>query len=248
VAVETWEGSAEVTGYGAAVHNRYPIPGRGEDDTTGDCVEFWISKPAEIPGPLGSPMYKQTIELRVTAEASRVQELAMETVLNEASVISFATDRMVRVSLGFLRRIPSQGAEPEERTMLFVRRFKGPRALETIDAEHLKHIAEQIGDVESDRGRRIVRALRWLRRAYLADDEVEEFASLAMGYEALSSLLPRPPVKDEGRKGGKEKKRTPKVETSEVLRHWAVNGCGIAEEEWKIVGRLRHELFHGGLT
>jgi hypothetical protein len=53
LAHETWEGSAELTGYGAVVHERYPIRGRRVDDVTGEHVDFEISEPREIPVPLG---------------------------------------------------------------------------------------------------------------------------------------------------------------------------------------------------
>lgn len=127
--------------------------------------------------------------------------------------------------------------------MLFVRRFKGPQELANIDVRLLAYIAEQVGDADTDRSRRIARALRWLRRAYLADDEVEEFATLAMGYEALTSLLPRPPVEGEG---GKKGEASPS--SAQILTHWARSKCGIAEEDWRRVGRLRNGLFHGGLS
>jgi hypothetical protein len=136
-------------------------------------------------------MYKQDIKLHVTADPSRVQELAMEMVLDTADTISFVTDRRVRVALNLLSKSSLQGGKPEGRTMLFVRRFKGPQELSTIDMRLLAYIAEQIGDANSDRGRRIARALRWLRRANLADDEVEEFATM-LGYDGLKNLLPRP--------------------------------------------------------
>jgi hypothetical protein len=193
-------------------------------------------------------MYKQDIKLHVTADPSRVQEVAMETVLEVADTISFVTDRRIEVSLNLLNKSSSQSGQPETPSMLFVRRFKGPQDLAPMGANFLVHITEQIGDVESDRGRRIVRALRWLRRGYLANDEVEEFATLAMGFEALSSLLPRPPAKGSSTKKGKGKKPPSKPGTSEVLRHWAVKKCSLTQQDWKQVGSLRHELFHGGIT
>ena len=243
---EIWQGSAELTGYGAVVYETYPIRGaRVVDDTTGERVEFEISEPTEVPGPLGSTMYKQDIKLRITADPSRVQELAMDTVLDRVDAISFATDRRVKVSLDLLEKVPGQDSQDEGHTMLFVRRFKGPQDLRAIDLQLLAYISAQIGDTDSDRGRRITRALRWLRRAYLADDEVEEFTILAMGYEALTSLLPRPPAKDEGKKEGK---RESSPSSAEILTHWAVSECNIAEEAWRRVGGLRNGLFHGGLT
>ncbi len=242
---EIWQGSTELTGYGAIVYETYPLRGGRVDDITGEHAEFEISEPTEVPGPLGSIMYKQNIKLKVTADPSRVQEFAMETALATADAIAFVTDRRVRVSLDLLEKVPSQGSQAEGRTMLFVRRFKGPQELRSSDWRLLAYISEQIGDSDSDRGRRITRALRWLRRADLADDEVEEFAILAMGYEALTSLLPRPPAEDEEKKEG-ERKTSPS--SAEILTHWAVNECNIAEDDWRRVGRLRNGLFHGGLT
>lgn len=49
-------------------------------------------------------------------------------------------------------------------------------------------------------------------------------------------LLPNPPGDEEN--GSSE---------AVVLRHFAVDGVGIDEDDWKEVGCLRNELFHGGL-
>lgn len=230
MAHETWEGSAELIGYGAVVHETYPLRGGRVNDVTGERVDFEISEPTEIPSPLGSTMYKQDIELQITADPSRIQELAMEEVLDKADTISFITDRRVRVSLNLLSKSSLQSGQPEDRTMLFERRFKGPQELSTIDVRMLAAVAEQIGDAESDRGRRITRALRWFRRAHLADDEVEEFATMMMGYDGLKSLLPRP-------QGGKS---ATKPGINAILKNWAVRECGIAPEKWSLVWDLRN--------
>jgi hypothetical protein len=102
----------------------------------------------------------------------------------------------------------------------------------------MAYIAEQVRDTEDDRSLRIARCLRWLRRAYLADDEVEEFAIMMMGLDGLKSLLPPPPKKSGGRKPG----------INAILEHWAVHRCGIDTQNWKQVWDLRNALFHGDLT
>jgi hypothetical protein len=132
--------------------------------------------------------------------------------------------------------------------MLFVRPFKEPQDLSAIDVGALAYISEQIGDNESDRGRRIARALRWLRRAYLADDEVEEFATMMMGYNGLKRLLPLPPAEGGGKKKGGGKKPASKPGINAILKHWAVSRCGIAPQNWKQVWDLRNDLFHGDIT
>jgi len=245
---ETWEGSAKLTGYGAAVSDIYPIRGERVDDATEERVYFEISEPTEISGPLDSTMYKQDLKLQVTAEPSRVQELAMETALDEADMISFVTNRRVQVSLGGLTNSSPQAGQAEGQSMLFIRRFKGPEEPTIADVHLLAHITAQVGDTVNDRGRRIIRALRWLRRARLADDEVEEFASMLMGYDGLKTLLPQPPVQTEGKKKGGQKKPVSKPGINAILKNWAVRECGITPEDWKQVWDLRNDLFHGDLT
>jgi hypothetical protein len=123
VAYEIWEGSAELTGYGATEHDDYPIPGLRVDDVTGERVGFEISEPREVPGPLDSSIYKQDIKLQVTADPTRVQEAAMEAVLDIADTISFVTDRRIQTSLNVLSKSPSQSGQAENQSQLFVRRF-----------------------------------------------------------------------------------------------------------------------------
>lgn len=249
--METWEGTAELTGYGAAKSESYPARWAKEHASTGERVEFEMTEPAMVPGPLDSTMYMQEIKIRVTtSDSMRARDLAMKTVLKQTDAISFATDRRVQVSLSLLSKVTSQSDDPDARTVLYMRRWKGPQEpLAFIYVDILAHMEEQIGSYDNDRGLRILRALSWLRRASLADDEVEEFSILAMGMEALVSFLPRPPAKSGNKKKkGKGNKPVEKPGTSEILRHWALKECGITQENWKRVGRLRHSLFHGGIT
>lgn len=240
--LETWQGSAELTGYAAIVAQTYPIDVHRVVSETGERVDFTIAEPVLVPGPLDSSMYKQIIELRILADQARVEELATEMVHDTASAISFATNRRVQVFLNHISRASSEEAQDESSTMLFVRRFRGPQEPVTTDLDYFGYIGQQLTDDEDDRGRRITRALRWLRKASLADDEVEEFAALAMGYEAIKSLLPAPPEPV----GGKKKKG--KQQQPSKLTYWAVNKCGIAAGDWKRVWGFRNSLFHGGIT
>ena len=248
MAYETWEGSAELTGYGAAVHGTYPIGGVRVDDVTGERVHFQIFEPKEMPGPLNSTLYKQEIKLQVTADPPRVHNLAMEVTLEQADKIAFVANRRVEVSLGLLQSTSPQSEHPEGRSMIFMRRFKGPQDLTPVDARHLAHIAAQIDDVENDRGRRITRALRWLRRADLADDEIEEFAVIMMAYDGLKRLLPQPSTGNKQGGRGRGTKAASKPGINATLRYWAVSRCGIAAADWKQIWDLRNALFHGDLT
>lgn len=131
--------------------------------------------------------------------------------------------------------------------MLFVRRFRDPQEPATIDVDYFGYMGYQLKDSD-DRAHRITRALRWLRRASLADDEIEEFAIMMMGLDGLKSLLPRPPVEGQGKKGGGGKKAVSKPGINATLKHWAVSSCGIAPENWRQVWDLRNDLFHGDIT
>ena len=82
----------------------------------------------------------------------------------------------------------------------------------------------------------------------MADDEVEEFVAMMMGYDGLKSLLPQPPAEGQGKKRGRGKKSPSKSGINASLKHWAVRRCGKAPEAWKQVWDLRNDLLHGDIT
>jgi hypothetical protein len=88
-----------------------------------------------------------------------------------------------------------------------------------------------------------------LRRSFAAPDEFGEFTALVFAYESLTGLLPDPPSDNTKPPHGRKKSgfKQKKADSSEKLRHWAVEHAKIKPEEWTRVGRLRHSLFHGGL-
>lgn len=245
---DMWRGTAELMGSGVAVAAAYPIRGMRVDDEIGEKVEFDIQEPVEAPGFLGAKELKQRIELRVTAEENRVEDAAGETVREIADAVSFGTGRRVEVSLGFLTNAPPGATEGPYRTIIPLKRVPVPQPPAGVSEDFLAGVAAALGDIKNDRGRRISRAMRWLRRACLAGDEVEEFSCLAFGFEALTRLLPEPSSPLPKVKKKKGKKIAEKPSTSEKLRHFAVDLLGISEEDWKRAGTLRHQLFHGGIT
>jgi hypothetical protein len=85
-----------------------------------------------------------------------------------------------------------------------------------------------------------MRALRWLRRSYITDDIFLMFISLAFGLEALAPGVSVAEVDHElaGRVSS----------NSDRLRHFAVDQCGVSPIAWRKVGKLRNQLFHGGLN
>ena len=153
--IETWEGSAELTRYGAVFCDEYPGRWAKESDATGERVEFEMSEPTLVLGPLDSQMYKQEFRIRVTTDnPTRARELAMETILNQADAISFASDRRVHVSFSLLSKVASRSDDSEERTLLFGRRWKGPQKLVYVHVDLLAYIEEQIVGSDIDRARK----------------------------------------------------------------------------------------------
>lgn len=252
LSIEIWEGTAQLTGYAALVaeDKNYPIRTGSVNDEIGERVDLQIFEPVQVTGPLDLSMYRQDVKLRVSSAPLRVQELAMETLLVTADAIAFAADRKVQTSLSHLINVTStsQDDNSEGNTSLFMRRFKGPQELVALNAGFLAYLWKQLDDIDSDHGRRVIRALRWLRRASVTDDEVEEFATMMMGFDGLKRLLPQPPAKGHGKKRGKGRQSPSKQGINAILGNWAVRRCGITREDWGQVWALRNQLFHGDLT
>lgn len=246
----TWRGAGWILGHAALLALTYPVKGGRKNDTTGEEVEFDILEPVEIPGPLGTKTLRQEVQLRISASRTRIHDVAEATLSEIADMIAFASGRRVHRHLGAFTNAPPDVTIGDYRTIMPMTRVRTASTLVSVAPDFLWHVAANIDDLDSDRGRRLTRALRWLRRSYAGVDEISEFTSLAFAYEALTGLLPEPPrPKSTHATGGrKSTSAAEKSGSTEKLQFWAVNHAHIQPEDWKHVGRLRHSLFHGGLT
>jgi len=246
----TWRGSGWITGGAAVRASVYPVQGEREDARTGERVQFDILNPSEVPGPFGRNYLRQEVQMRVRASDRRVADLAREALSDIADAVSFGAACSMTLSIEDFTDAPEGVTGGDYRTVYALTRLPAVSGPLTVSAEFLQHLATNAGDTDSDRGRRLTRALRWLRRSFAAPDEFGEFAALVFGYESLTSLLPDPPSEriqaGPRTKRGTDKRKRP--DSSEKLRHWAVQHAKIKPEDWTRVGRLRHSLFHGGLT
>lgn len=238
----TWVGTAEFSGDAAIRQSRFPIEYTITDSSSGDSVILRLGEPFEDEASDLPPMVprwlRQPIEVKVKAPSDRAVEFAQEAIKTVASVLGFVTRRRIEPRLGPLEAVESTVAEIPVGTQLFpISSVVTPQPHRSAQASIVTGVFSEIGDTTGERGRRVIRSFRWLARSRTAGDEVEAFSVLAMALEALVSLLPEPSDTPEG---------SEQTDTSTRLRRFATR-CGVAEEDWKTVGGLRHALFHGGL-
>lgn len=241
-----WTASVTLSGSVALSASKYPITWTRRDSDSGEDVQYCFEEPRSTnpPATPDFPLLEQQVRLNVWVAENRVHIVVTEALAEMAAVMAFAGGRTLAVSLPALRTESSEvvGNAPYKNIFLVGGRqtFRQPTL---IPADILQRVFAALGDVDQERGRRVLRAMRWLARSRSAEDEIETFASLAIAYEALSSLLPVP-----SQAAAKSKKKRPKSPVASRLQYFAVTIAKIDSERWKIVGRLRHELFHGGIA
>lgn len=234
-----WRGSAKLVSNAKIVASKYPVLGKSVDDETGIRVDFAIQAPQEETQPMKGVHNIHSIDLRILTEDSWPAEAAArESVASIADSLSFASGRRVTFELGAMTRFLGKTPATPYQTILPLSHGAWVEEARGIPIPFLLRLYEGIGDTKTSKGRKLTRSIRWLRRSYVASDEVEEFSCLAFALEAAADLLPSPSVR--GKKKGKPTK-------ADRMRHLALRTQDIGEKKWQDCGRLRHELFHGGL-
>jgi hypothetical protein len=240
-----WTGTITLSGSVALSNSTYPIGWAGRDTESAEEIQYDFQEPqfVEPETTPGFPMLQQQVQLKVRATENRVETVLTEGLANMAAVITFASGRLFAASQPSLRTDSPEvvGDAPYKDIYLAGnhRVFQQPATLST---DVLRHVFSALGDLNEQRGRRILRAMRWLAKAQSAEDEIDRFTYLAIAYEALVSLLPLPPQN----KTASDAKDSASS-NADRLRHFAVQITRVEPEKWKLVGRLRHELFHGGI-
>lgn len=176
------------------VQERYPVQYTGRDTDSGEQVRFTFQRPRRNPrtaGPAEIPGLIQEFDLVVTADEDDAVELAELTLDGLVACLSFATRRPVDWSISpITERETNSGRQPK--SLFPVRHaetLRAPVGLTTVDPNR---VLSGIGDIRGKRGRKIIRAIRWLYRSRGTQDRVEMFSFLAMAYAALTPLLPSP--------------------------------------------------------
>jgi hypothetical protein len=217
----------DVVGY---PEDRFPVPMPLPPGTS-----FSLKAAELFIGASDERLLRQRIDISCKAKAARLEQIT-EPILNTlADLLAFHTLRRVAVRRGPFTTAPPGATEGPYRSVAFGVPDPGVhgRAV-TIPTDILRRTATMPELQNIGRNERVVRSMRWLRRSFLATDVYLEFAALAFGLEAIVSCLPRI-------KGGPQG-------TSDRLRTFALTVPGITESRWTRVGRLRHALFHGGIT
>jgi hypothetical protein len=235
-------------GGAALTDEAYPISAGWQSDE-GWGATFLIHAATEERGNFGHTVLRQEVELELTASEERVQSVAWETLRSLADSLAFAAGQRVEIKLPSISNGRPGFGEPATRTIITMTVTRMPDRLVRVPIGFLGVLWDRIEDPTGERGRKIVRAMRWLRRSIGALDEVEEFTVLAFGLEAVADLLPVPD--QEWLNALRQSQRVSAEDApdhSEILRHFAVRVCGLTTDAWRKVGGPRHRLFHGGLT
>lgn len=238
-----WSVEVLLKGSGAVVGTSYPIRWMRKDDEANEVVEYAFRKPREIPSSLPVPIasLEQDVRLTVTASESRVPEVVQEALAQIVSCLSFLSARSIEWSIGPITRVGLGSETDASSQKLLVPKKGGVLASpHYVSNESLVRALEALGDLQSKKAQRIMRAMRWLRRSRLESDDIDTFVDLAIALESLTSELHRLPSVAEALKDEAE------PSSSAVLKTFALSLPQITEEVWKRVGRSRHKLFHGG--
>jgi hypothetical protein len=230
----SWYSSAWLIGAAALAFREhslalFPIP-------TGlpQVITFTLAPPEPLRTLIGDCLFRQRVDICCCAEPADLKELTEPPLNALADLLAFHTLRPVAVQQGPFTTAPPGVIDGSHRSISFgrVKRFHG--APVTIPPDIPATTARLLDSQNSDESERILRSMRWLRRSFLATDPFLEFSALAFGLEAIAALLPGAMGDHAG--------------TSQRLRSFALTVPQITELRWKQVGRLRHTLFHGGIT
>lgn len=241
---EVWFSTVWLSGAGCFASDSWPVIAKWEDDEGEVAIAIHDAEPG--PQLLGRETLKQRVDLTVTAAEQVAPDVAFKAVSFVADTLCFGTARRVEVSAGTLSTAPPDVTTGDHKTILSLSPVPPTDSLREVTANYLAAMGKELGDLSSERGRRVVRSLSWLRRSLTTADPVLAFSSLAFAMESLVALLPEPPVAASPTKE-RSRKKNKKPGTSEVIRHFALAHASTTESNWSFVGGLRHSLFHGGV-
>lgn len=224
----------------------YPVQGLIEDPA--GQINFTIAAPAMTDTGFGFQTLLHDVDLHIRCSADQVDHLGTEALAQIADALSLTAARPIESRVGTVQGASFDDADPGAmRTRYHMRRVLFSGSIENVGADQIVLLWGKLTGVADNR--RIIRAMRWLRHSYAADDAIETFSALAIALESLSTLLPKPSAEwlQEFRSGlsnppeGEAKK-------SEIVRHFAATNGGIVGSQWTQLWRMRDELFHGGMT
>ena len=164
-------------------------------------------------------------------DATRVAE---SVAANLADLLAFLLEGPVEVEVHSVRSPPHPSVGDPYTTLARGRLARGYHRAPPADLRIYASTADGYARLPTPDRERVSRALRWLRRSYSEADPFFAFSCLAFSAEAVAPLLPP----GSGKNGSS---------TSARLQAAALV-TGVSETAWRTAGRLRHALFHGGIS
>ena len=228
--VETWYADGFL--YSAVIVESlvFPLPIATHPSDEVEVVELFITGGTER-NRGGAQRVRYSVVVEFEALEENAYDLAAECLEQAADRLALLGPTRVEAELGIVTTAPRKATAGIYRAVSRGRRVvPEPESITTSRA--------QLSDVLSffPIGRKAARALRWLRRSYMTDDLFLRFTSLAVALEALASQVSVPAGTEKG------------PSTSERLALFATTKCEVSPGVWQRVGRLRNDLFHGGLA
>lgn len=195
-------------------------------------VQVTIRNPERLYNPEDGHIIRHRIDFICEGQAQALRRIAEPTLEQISDLLSFHSLCPTRIKIEPYSRNPP----PIPGTTYSAISFGEPRRSSRLDVPMIEptvvlSMLRQPVMLDTNKRNRVMRALRWQRRAMLANEPVVSFSHFAFALEAIAPCL-------EGVRGDDQSKR---------LRSFATTNAGITENMWKRVGRLRHALFHGGI-
>ncbi len=165
-------------------------------------------------------------------------DIAAECIGQVADRLALLAGTSVEVQLGSVTTAPPGALTGSYRRVSRGRLTRSEPPMVNMPAADLERLLSHFSHFSTDEG--TTRALRWLRHSYITDDIFLMFISRAFGLEALAPRVSVAEVDHE--LAGKVSSN------ADRLRRFAVDQCGVPPIAWRKVGKLRNQLFHGGLN
>lgn len=231
----SWYSSAWLIGEAALAFKEHSLALFQVPTGLPQVMAFTLAPPEPLRTPIGDRLFRQRIDICCRAEPAKLKELTEPPLNALADLLAFHTLRPVAIQQGPFTTASPGITDGSHRSISFG--TPGRRTHEapvTIPPDIPATTAQLLDSLNPAQSERLFRSMRWLRRSFLAADPFLEFSALAFGLEAIAALLPSA--------------MGSRASTSERLRSFALTVPQITELRWKLVGGLRHTLFHGGIT
>jgi len=231
----SWYSSAWLIGEAALAFKEhslalFPIPA-----VSPQVIALTLAPPEPLKTPMGDRLFRQRVDMCCRAEPVDLKALTEPPLNALADLLAFHTLRPVAVQQGPFTTAPPGVTEGSHRSIGFGTLGYGTHETPVIIPSDIPATTAQLLESQNPtQSERLLCAMRWLRRSFLATDPFLEFSALAFGLEAIGSLFPSVP-------GGPDT-------SMRRVGGFALTVPQITKLRWTRFTGLRNKLFHGGIS